>query len=885
MRFDDFTDSARAVVEQANQAAKREGHPQLTAEQVLLSLLDTRDTHAMRAWSYLGTQTATLRQAMQEEVDGLPRADGQSRLLISPALVRVFEQARANARTRGAPATSTGDLLSALAYVDRTRAQAALAAARATPDRLHRALERVDNPERAQGGGAPELPLGPETSEASMSPRPSGPDSALTRFAIDLTERAAQGRLDPVVGRDDEIRRVMEILCRRRKNNPVLIGEPGVGKTAIVEGIARRIAEGDVPDALRGRRLLALDVGALIAGAKLRGDFEERLKAVIAEVRASEGQILLFVDEVHSIVGTGSSGGGGMDAAALLKPALARGEIHCLGSTTTREYRQTIDRDPALERRFQTVLVEEPTGAETLSILRGLKERYEVHHGVQIADAALLAAVKLSTRYVSDRSLPDKAIDLIDEAASRLRLLTDSLPPDIDEARRRAAQLQVEKAALSKEGSPGALAQLAGIENELAELARTLETQTERWRRERDIIGRIRQVASEIGDLGRDEEALTRSGELNRAAEVRFGRLPEVRRQLADLEGELAVAQKDGGWVKESVDAEDVAQVVAAWTGIPVTKLAEEETQKLLELETRLGHKVIGQPEAIAAVSSVIRRSRAGIQDPQRPLGSFLFLGPTGVGKTHLVKAIAGELFDDPQAMVRLDMSEYMEKHAVARLVGAPPGYVGFEEGGQLTEAVRRRPYSVVLLDEVEKAHPEVFDLLLQVLDDGRLTDSMGRTVSFKNTLIVMTSNLGSAAILEAAQEGDASVREAVMEAVHGFFRPEFLNRIDETVIFRRLDRPAIERIVRLQLAELATRLAERELALEASDQAVSALAEAGYQPAFGARPVKRALRQHVEDRLAQDLIAGRYKGARGVGISVATGGHTLVELTRLEAR
>ncbi len=865
MRFDDYTSAARRVVEDANETAKRQAHPQLTAEQVLLTLLDTRDTHAMRAFSFLGTQTATLREAVRDEVTRMPRVQGQQRMLIAPALLRVFEEARATARAMAAPGVSTGHLLAALADVGGTRAQAALRASGATPDRVNAALRRVDDPER----GAASAPGGPSRADGGAG-EVDADDSYLARFGIDLTARAAAGKLDPVIGRDDEIRRCMEILCRRRKNNPVLIGEPGVGKTAIIEGLARRIAEGDVPDALRGRRLVTLDMGSMVAGAKLRGDFEERLKNVLREVKEAAGQVIVFIDELHTIVGAGGSSGGGVDASSMLKPALARGELHCLGATTIREYRQSIDRDPALARRFQTVLVEEPQPAEALSILRGLKERYEVHHGVQITDAALVAALKLATRYVSDRFLPDKALDLVDEASSRLRLETDSLPGDIDEVRRRLAQLEVERAALSREGSPSAIAQRGGVDAEMERLRADLDDKTARWKRERDILVRIRQVKESLEGLSRDEEAATRAGDLNQAAEIRFGRLPELRRTLAALEGELAVVQKDGGWVKEAVDAEDIARVVAAWTGIPVTRLAESETAKLLELEQRLGARVIGQPQAIEAVSNVVRRSRSGIQDPNRPLGSFLFLGPTGVGKTELVKALTEQLFDDVHALVRLDMSEYMEKHAVARLIGAPPGYVGFDEGGQLTEAVRRRPFSVVLFDEVEKAHAEVFDLLLQVLDDGRLTDSMGRTVSFTNTVVIMTSNLGSAAILEAAGGPDDDVRAAVMKALHGFFRPEFLNRVDETVIFNRLSREDIQKIVRLQVRSLGKRLAERGLAFEVTDAAVERLAELGYDPAFGARPVKRALRQHVEDDLAIKLIAGDFKGARGVRVDVA---------------
>ncbi|MCB9730679.1 MAG: AAA family ATPase [Deltaproteobacteria bacterium] len=866
MRFDDYTDPARRVVEVANETARRARSPRLTAEQVLVTLLDARDTHATEIWVFLGTQTATLRRAVADELALLPTVAGDVRLIIDPMLVRIFDQARANARAAGAAATGTGHLLLAMANVPGTRAEAALRAAGCTPERITRAARRVHNTESLQAPG--ERPTG-----SAEQPADGDATSWLDRFAIDLTARARRGELDPVIGRDDEIRRVMEILCRRRKNNPVLIGEPGVGKTAIIEGLAWRLAEGDVPDLLRGRRLLSLDMGSVLAGAKLRGDFEERLKHVLREVRESDGHILLFVDEIHTIVGAGGSSGGGMDASAMLKPALARGEIHCIGATTIREYRQSIDRDPALARRFQTIVVEEPGFAEAVSILRGLEARYELHHGVAISDAALVAAVRLSSRYVSDRRLPDKALDLIDEAASRLRLLTDALPGPIDERRRRLAQLEIERASLTKEASTSSLGQRAQVDAEMKQLREELDEQTERWRRERDVLARIRQTKEQIEALVAEEDEATRTGELERAAELRFGRLPELRRQAAGLDGELAVAQKDGGWLKDAVDADDIAAVVAAWTGIPVTRLAESEAAKLLGLEQRLKKRVIGQDAAVAAVAAVIRRARSGIQDPDRPLGSFLFLGPTGVGKTHIVKSVTEELFDDVKAMVRLDMSEYMEKHSVARLVGAPPGYVGYEEGGQLTEAVRQRPFSVILLDEVEKAHPEVFDLLLQVLDDGRLTDSMGRVVSFTNTLLVMTSNLGSQAILDAEDGNDQAMRAAVEEAVHRFFRPEMLNRIDELVIFNRLDSVAIEQITRLQLQSVARRLEGRGLTLAFDDAAVSLIAEAGYDPDYGARPVKRAVRALVEDPLALRIIGGELEGCTGVRVTVAPPG------------
>jgi ATP-dependent Clp protease ATP-binding subunit ClpB len=914
MRFDDYTDTARALIEQANATAIRDRHPALTSEQMLLTLLDARETDAMRILSYLGAPTATIRQALADEIAAMPKQAAE-RLVISGPLLRTFDQARANARADGSPAATTAHLLSALAFVGPTRSQAALQASYVTPEAVAKASRHTPRGEsggnvavmRPTGHGVetrgPASASAPAPAAAARAPAVTSPASpatpawatpaappstvpapasgasvvgespasdALARFTTDLTARAGQGRLDPVIGRDDELRRVMEILGRRRKNNPVLIGEPGVGKSAIVEGLAQRIATGDVPDALRGRRLLSLDLGAVVAGTRNRGDFEERMKQIVQALQDAGGQIILFIDEIHTLVGAGG-GKGSIDAAAMLKPALARGELLAIGSTTTREYRGSIEKDLALARRFQTVQVAEPAFPEAISILRGLKERYEVHHGVQIADGALVAAVKLSTRYVSDRFLPDKALDLLDEAAARLRLETDSLPAAIDDARRRAIQLEVESKALAREGTPAALAQRDLVDRELTRLRGEQDGLSERWKRERDIVARIRQVKEEIEFLNRGEEAANRAGNLNESAEIRFGKLPAVRRKLAGLEGELAVVQKDGGFIRESVTADDVAAVVSAWTGIPVTRLAEEETQKLLNLEARLGSRVVGQDEAIRAVANVVRRARSGIQDPNRPLGSLLFLGPTGVGKTYLVKCLAEFLFDDPSALVRLDMSEYMEKAAVARLVGAPPGYVGHEEGGQLTEAVRRRPFSIVLLDEVEKAHAEVFDILLQVLDEGRLTDSMGRTVSFRNTLIVMTSNLGADAIVELAEAPEAEMRAAVQTALDGFFRPEMLNRIDETVTFRRLTRDDVTRIVQLQLGGLGKRLAEQGLGFELTPRGLAQLCDAGYNPAYGARPVNRAIRKLVEDPLSYALIAGTFKGSRGVLVDSAS--------------
>ena len=883
MRFDDFTNVARIVVKDANAAARKAGHPQLTPEQLLLTLLSQDDSHAAEIWSFLGTQTSTLRRAVRDEVNTLPRVEGAHKVTISPILVRVFDRARGDARAADDRAVSTGHLLSALAEVSGTRASAALLAARCTTDRVTVAARRVRNPEHggnihsgSSGGGT--TSAGSPGGSGSAAGGGQGDDldesqSWLERFSIDLTARAAAGKLDPVIGRDDEIRRAMEVLCRRRKNNPVMLGEPGVGKTAIVEGLAQRLASGDVPDLLKNRRLISLDMGSMVAGAKLRGDFENRLKMVLKEVAEADGQVLLFIDELHTIVGAGGTSSGGIDASSLLKPALARGEVHCIGASTVREYRQSVEKDPALARRFQVINVEEPPFAECLSILRGLKPGYESHHGVAITDAALIAAVRLSSRYVSERMLPDKALDLIDEAASRLRLKVDALPSEIDESRRRVVQLGMERAALTTEGSTAALEQRDMVDEEVKRLEGGLEEQLAGWQREKDIITEIRDAKDALRELVEQQEDAARVGNLDLASQIRFGKMPEARRTLAQLEGKLAVEHKDGGWIKEAVDVDEVAGVVAAWTGIPVTRLGEDEATKLLQLEERLGARVIGQDEAVTAVSNVVRRSRSGIQATDRPLGSFLFLGPTGVGKTHLVKQLTRELFDDSSAMVRLDMSEYMEKHAVARLVGAPPGYVGYEEGGQLTEAVRQRPFSVVLLDEVEKAHREVFDILLQVLDDGRLTDSMGRTVSFANAILVMTSNIGSADIMDAADGGDDEVRAAVQNALHDFFRPEFLNRIDDVVIFRQLSQESIAKIVRLELKGLMDRVGARDLTLEVTDAAVELLAVEGFDPAFGARPVRRAIRNLMEDPLAYQLIAGDYADAAGIRVDRAPDG------------
>jgi ATP-dependent Clp protease ATP-binding subunit ClpB len=707
------------------------------------------------------------------------------------------------------------------------------------------------------------------------SQAPEGTYEALEKYGRDLTALAEQGKLDPVIGRDEEIRRVVQILSRRTKNNPVLIGAPGVGKTAIVEGLAQRIVRGDVPEGLKHRRIVALDMGALVAGAKYRGEFEERLKAVLKAVQEARGEIILFIDELHTVVGAGAAEGA-MDASNLLKPMLARGELHCIGATTLDEYKKHIEKDAALERRFQPVMVDEPSVEDTVSILRGLKERYEVHHGVRIKDAALVAAAVLSHRYITDRFLPDKAIDLIDEAAARLRTEIDSMPAELDEISRRILQLEIERNALQKESDPASRDRLGKLEQDLARLQGQAKTLREQWEREKAALERPRQLRQRIDEVKQEIDKAMRAYDLNRVAELQYGTLAQLERELKEAEAQL---QSAGGrrLIKEEVDEEDIAEIVARWTGIPVSKLMEGEMQKLLRLEEELHHRVVGQDEAVRAVADAVIRARAGIKDPKRPIGSFLFLGPTGVGKTELARALAQALFDDENNMIRLDMSEYMEKHTVARLIGAPPGYIGYEEGGQLTEAVRRKPYSVILLDEIEKAHPDVFNILLQVLDDGRLTDGQGRTVDFRNTVIVMTSNIGSQLILELRGAGEASyqrMREQVLQALQRQFRPEFLNRVDEVVVFRALTEAELAKIVDIQLEGLRRRLAERRITIEVTEAARAYLAREGYDPVFGARPLKRAIQREVETPLARLIVAGTLRDGGTVRVDVA--GNTL---------
>ncbi|MBA5865521.1 MAG: ATP-dependent chaperone ClpB [Nitrospira sp. CR1.3] len=849
------------ALQTASSHAMRRNHQGMEAEHLLLALLEQDGGIVPALCEQAGVSLQAVKQAVEQALTKLPQVQGVTggpgQLHITPRLSQIFAKAEDEQRALKDDFLSVEHVLLAMVQEGGVFKKLGL-----SKERLLGALQQVRGHQRV------------------TSQDPEGTYQSLEKYGRDLTKLAGQGKLDPVIGRDEEIRRVIQILSRRTKNNPVLIGEPGVGKTAIVEGLAIRIVKGDVPEGLKQKRVVVLDMGALVAGAKFRGEFEERLKAVLKEIQASQGQVLLFIDELHTVVGAGAAEGA-MDAANLLKPMLARGELHLIGATTLDEYRKHIEKDAALERRFQTVLVDQPTVEDTISILRGLKERYEVHHGVRIKDAALVAAAKLSHRYIADRFLPDKAIDLVDEAAARLRTEIDSLPAELDEVSRKVLQLEIEREALRKEKDQASQARLATLEQELSEKQRDLKALKTRWDSEKASVSRLRKTREAIEEVKLSIEKAERAYDLNRVAELRYGELPRLERELAIEQQQLGKKQGESRLLKEEVDEDDIAAIVSRWTGIPVSRLVEGEMEKLLKLEDLLHQRVVGQEEAVQAVADAVLRARSGIKDPNRPIGSFLFLGPTGVGKTELARALAATLFDDESNLIRIDMSEYMEKHTVARLIGAPPGYVGYEEGGQLTEAVRRHPFSVILFDEIEKAHHDVFNVLLQVLDDGRLTDSQGRTVDFKNTVLIMTSNIGSPQILEAQQRRSTyeEVRSVVMGELRRHFRPEFLNRVDETVVFHPLETDQLIKIVDIQLERLRGRLSERRVTMTITPAALRHLGERGYDPVYGARPLKRLIQQEIETPIARQLVKGELRDGDTAAVDMKDGRIVIVPL------
>jgi ATP-dependent Clp protease ATP-binding subunit ClpB len=847
MRFDKFTIKSQELIQNSQALASRYNHQQIEPEHLLAAMLGELEGIAGAMLRKLGASPDEILREINIAVEKLPKVSGGgiAEAYLSPRAKAVLEAAFAEATKMKDEYVSIEHIFLAVAEEKQGAAAGILLLAGVTRDSILKVLLEIRGTQRI------------------TDPNPEEKYQALERFSRDLTDLARLGKLDPVIGRDDEIRRIVQVLSRRTKNNPVLIGEPGVGKTAIIEGLAGRIVAGDVSETLKNRRLVALDMGALIAGAKYRGEFEDRLKAVLKEVENAEGEIILFIDELHTVVGAGAAEGA-MDASNMLKPALARGTLRCVGATTLNEYRKYIEKDAALERRFQPILVKEPTVEDTISILRGLKEKYEVHHGVRIKDSAIVAAATLSNRYIADRFLPDKAIDLIDECASKLRIEIDSMPTEIDEIQRKITQAEIERQALKKEADPASRERYKKLEADLADMNGALGAMKGHWQNEKNVIQNIRKIKEKQERLNQEAQVAEREGDLAKVAEIRYGRATELQKRLEEINLQLTELQANSKMLKEEVDDEDIAEVISHWTGIPVSKMLEAEREKLVHMETRLHQRVIGQNEAVEAVSNAVRRARSGLQDPNRPIGSFIFMGPSGVGKTELAKALAVFNFDSEQAMIRIDMSEFMEKHSVARLIGAPPGYVGYEEGGYLTEAVRRRPYSVVLFDEIEKAHPEVFNVLLQILDDGRMTDGQGRTVDFKNTLIIMTSNIGSQWIQELAASDRQEMEQRVTEALRANFKPEFLNRIDETIIFQNLTPQQLAQIVEIQFNILRDRLAAKDIVLTLSDDAVSLIAEKGYDPVYGARPLKRVIQQHIENPLSMAILKGNIaEGAR----------------------
>ncbi len=857
MRFDKLTIKSQEAVAEAQSLATGRGHSQITPAHLLRVLLEQPEGSTVPILQKIGVPIDGLQSALEQQLSRLPKVTGGGQPQLSPAAARVLEAAVREADTRGDEYVSTEHLLLAIAAEKQDDAGRALAEAGASREAIERALEAVR-------GGAKITDQDPESKY-----------QALAKFGRDLTEVARLGKLDPVVGRDEEIRRLIQVLSRRTKNNPVLIGEPGVGKTAIAEGLAQRIVAGDVPESLVDRRVVALDIGALIAGSKYRGEFEDRFKAVLREVTEAEGRVILFIDELHTIVGAGAAEGAA-DAANMLKPALARGDLRCIGATTLDEYRKHVEKDAALERRFQPVFVGEPSLEDTISILRGLKERYEVHHGVRIQDSALVAAASLSNRYITDRFLPDKAIDLMDEAASRVRVQIDSMPEEIDQLDRKSTQLEIEREALKKESDAASKKRLERVEKEIAELEDQGGALKTRWSNEKGSIAALRELKERREELGAELQRTQRAGNLERAAEIQYGLLVQLEKDITAENERLEELQKEGSLLSEEVTAEEIAEIVSKWTGVPVSKMMEGEQQKLLQIEDKLRERVVGQDQALEALANAVRRARAGLQDPNRPVGSFIFLGPTGVGKTETVRALAEFLFDDEQAMVRLDMSEFMEKHSVARMIGAPPGYVGYDEGGFLTEAVRRRPYSVVLFDEIEKAHPEVFSILLQIFDDGRLTDGHGRTVDFRNTVLVLTSNLGSQYIVDLGADQAEEMERRVMEALRAQFKPEFLNRVDDVIIYHQLSREHIGRIVGIQLERVRKLLEERHLELELTDEARELLADRGFDPHYGARPLKRVIQRMVQDPLAMKILEGAFPEGSKIEADARVSGEAL---------